>query len=359
MIRILHIVPNMQIGGLETFIMNIYRNINREEIQFDFLEHYKNKSAYDDEIKKLGGKVYNFTFRNDKNIFKYIFQLNNFFKVHKEYKIIHCHMESVGAIVFFIAKLHGIKIRIGHAHTNSTNKNIKGFIKKIISKPYKYFTTLNFACSKEAGEYLFGNKKFEIIPNAIEQSKYKFDLNVRNKLRKEFRINDDFVIGHVGRMDKSKNQIFLIDIFYQYLKINPNAKLVLVGDGEDRLKIENKINEYEIKNNVILLGVRNDINKIYSMFDLFVFPSVFEGLGIVLIEAQINGLNCITTLDIPKETKISNGITYLSLDDKSKWIETICQNEKRPCSLEYNELIYNYDILNLIKKLEDVYKLGR
>lgn len=157
--RILHIVPNMNIGGLETFIMNVYRNIDRDKIQFDFLEHYAEESAYDEEIKSLGGKIYNFTFRNDNNLFKYIKNLNNFFKTHKEYKILHCHMESVGAIVFIIARLHGIKILIGHAHTNSTSNTIKGRIKRFVSKFFKYTTTLNLACSNEAGKYLFRKKK--------------------------------------------------------------------------------------------------------------------------------------------------------------------------------------------------------
>ena len=312
--RILHIVPNMNMGGLETFIMNVYRNIDRDKIQFDFLEHYKEESFYDKEINMLGGKVYHFTFRNDNNIFKYIFNLNNFFKNHKEYDVIHCHMESIGALIFLIAKIHGIKIRIGHAHTNSTSNNLKGYIKRITSLFFKYTTTTNLACSEEAGRYLYSNKKITVIPNGIDFDKFKFNKDIRVKLRNEYNLKNKFVIGHVGRMDNAKNQLFLIDVFYEYQKSNKNAILILVGDGELKDAIISKISSLKIEDKVLLFGVRSNINEIYSMFDLFLFPSLFEGLGIVLIEAQINGLTVVASNNIPKSTRISDSIKYLSLE---------------------------------------------
>lgn len=355
--RVLHVVPNMNVGGLETFIMNVYRNIDRDKIQFDFLEHYIEPSVYDEEIEKLGGKIYHFSLRNDNNIFKYIIELNKFFKEHKEYKIVHCHMESIGTILFLVAKLNGVKIRIGHAHTTSTNNNLKGFVKKIISKPFKYTTTTNFACSFDAGEYLFKNKKYEVIPNAIDIDKFKFDENSRTYLRKELGLEGYQVIGHVGRMDKAKNQLFLIDIFNEYLKINSKSKLVLVGDGELRDEIIDRIKELNIEDKVLLLGVRKDVNKLYSAFDLFVFPSLFEGLGIVLIEAQVNGLTCLVSDNIPKITKISNKIKYLSLEDKSSWINEIKKNKKGDHQVKHNKLVDNYDIKILVKKLEKIYTM--
>ena len=355
--RILHIVPNMNMGGLETFIMNVYRNVNRNKIQFDFLEHYQEESAYDKEIIELGGRIYRFSLRNDNNIFKYIINLNKFFKEHQEYKIIHCHMESIGALIFFIAKLHGIKVRIGHAHTNSTNKNLKGVIKRIISKPFKYTTTLNLACSDEAGKYLFKHKKYIVIPNAIDIDKFKRDEKARKELRKKLKIDNEFVIGHVGRMDKGKNQLFLIDVFNEYLNVNSNAKLVLVGDGEDYNKILNKVNELNISDKVIFTGVRHDIDKMYSVFDLFVFPSLYEGLGIVLIEAQVNGLRCLVSDTVPKTTKVSDGIKYLSLKDYSLWVKEIVKNQNKDNDIKYNKLLDDYDINLLVKKLEKIYRI--
>lgn len=355
--RILHIIPNMNMGGLETFIMNVYRNIDRDKIQFDFLEHYQEESAYDKEILALGGKIYHFTLRNDNNIVKYIIDLWKFFRKHQEYRVIHCHMESIGALLFFIAKIHGVKVRIGHAHTTSTNKNIKGFIKKIISKPFKYTTTLNLACSDEAGKYLFKHKKYIVIPNAIEIDKFKYDEKVRRILRKELKIDKSFVIGHVGRMDKGKNQLFLIEVFNEYLKVNSDAKLVLVGDGEDRKKIVDKIKLLKLEEKVILTGVRQDINEIYSMFDIFVFPSLYEGLGIVLIEAQVNGLRCLVSDTVPKTTKVSNGIKYLSLKDSSVWVKEFSKYQSNGHQVKYNKLLNDYNIDFLVKKLEKIYRI--
>lgn len=357
MIRVLHIVPNMNIGGLETFIMNVYRNIDRTKIQFDFLEHYQEDSAYDQEIRDLGGKIYHFSLRNDNNIFKYIINLNNFFKSHSEYKILHCHMESIGALVFIIAKLHGVRVRIGHSHTTATNKNFKGFIKKITSKLFKYTTTLNLACSDEAGNYLFGNKSYNIVCNAIKVEDFYYDINVRKELRSIFNIEEKFVIGHVGRMDQGKNQLFLIDVFYEYLKVNSNACLVLIGDGEDRCKIIKKIREYDIDDKVLLLGTRRDVNKIYSMFDVFVFPSVFEGLGITLIEAQINGLPCIASKGIPQECVISDRVSFLDLSDSiDVWVKKIVDYKDYDRQLVvYNEKKDKYNIVFLVKYLEDLY----
>lgn len=355
--RILHIVPNMHMGGLETFIMNVYRNINRDKIQFDFLEHYREESAYDKEISALGGKIYHFTLRNDNNIVKYIVDLWKFFKEHQEYQVIHCHMESIGALIFFIAKLHGIKVRIGHAHTNSTNKDFKGYIKKIISKPFKYTTTLNLACSDEAGKYLFKNKDYIVIPNAIEFKRFKYDEKARKKIRKELGIDDSFVIGHVGRMDEGKNQLFLIDVFNEYLKLNSQAKLVLVGEGEYYNEIINKINQLGINDQVIFTGVRQDINKIYSAFDLFCFPSLYEGLGIVLIEAQVNGLTCLVSDTVPLLTKITDEIKYLSLNNKEKWVREISECEKKERIVTYNKELDNYNVHKLIEKIEEIYRI--
>lgn len=357
MIRVLHVVPNMQVGGLETFIMNIYKNIDRDKIQFDFLEHYKEESAYDEQIRSLGGNIYHFSLRNDNNIFRYIINLNKFFKEHKEYKIIHCHMESIGSLVFFIARFHGIKICIGHSHTTSANKNIKGFVKKMISKPFKFFTDYNFACSKEAGKYLFGKKEFEVISNAIDMKKFVFNKKIRNKLRKEFHLENSFVIGHVGRMDKGKNQLFLLDIFNSYQKVDPNSFLVLIGDGEDREKIVHKINNYGLNDKVLLLGIRKDVYELYSMFDMFVFPSLFEGLPLTLIEAEVNGLTCLASDNISKECIISDKIHFLDVNENAlKWKDKIIEikDTKREV-VNFNDNKEKYNIVDLAKYLENKY----
>lgn len=359
MIKILHVVPNMQAGGLETFIMNIMRNIS-DEVEFDFLVHYKEKKFYDDEIERLGGTIYRFSLRDDHNIFKYIGQLNKFFKNHKEYKIIHCHMPSIGFLIFLIAKKNGIKVRIAHSHHSNCEKNLKGYVKNFLSKFFKYTSTHNFACSQDAGKYLFGKKKYTVIPNAIELDKFKFDVQQRAKIRKELKINDNtMVIGHIGRFCEQKNHDKLIDIFNDYQKINPNSVLLLVGTGETLEKTKNKVASLNLENNVRFLGVRKDTPALYSAFDAFLLPSTSEGLGIVLIEAQMSGLYCYTTdKKVPKAALISDRLTYLDGDKNSEmWAnELIKENNYDRKNINFNKNKDNYDIKQIAKELEKFYK---
>lgn len=359
MIKILHVVPNMQAGGLETFIMNIMRNIS-DEVEFDFLVHYKEKKFYDDEIERLGGTIYRFSLRDDHNIFKYIGQLNKFFKNHKEYKIIHCHMSSIGFLVFLIAKKNGIKVRIAHSHNINSEKSIKGKVKYFLSRFIRYNSTHNFACSNEAGKYLFGKKKYTIIPNAIDLDKFKFDLNKRKKIRKELKINDDtMVIGHIGRFCKQKNHEKIIEIFNSYQKENPNSVLLLVGEGETLTQVKKQVKELKLDNKVKFLGIRKDTDALYSAFDIFLFPSLFEGLGIVLIEAQMSGLYCYTTdKKVPKAALISDRLTYLDGDKNSEmWAnELIKENNYDRKNINFNKNKENYDIKQIAKELEKFYK---
>lgn len=355
-IKVLHIVPNMQAGGLETFIMNIMYNIDRKKIQFDFLVHYKERKFYDNEIESLGGKIHRLSVREDNNIIKYIFDLNRFFKTHKEYKIIHCHMESLGFLIFLIAKINGVKVRIAHSHNINTENTFKGKIKYFLSRFFKYLSTDNFACSKEAGDYLFKNHKYEILPNAIDLTKFKFSKEKRNKIRNELNIDKDtIVIGHIGRFCKQKNHNQLIDIFNEYQKNNPNTKLILVGTGEELENIKEKCIKLNLSNKVIFLSNRKDTDYLYSAFDIFLFPSLFEGLGIVLIEAQMSGLMCYTTdKAVPKEACISNRLTYIKINDD--WTNKLINNNKYDRkNIKFNNNKENYNIIKLTKKLQEFY----
>ena len=360
-VKVLHIVPNMQAGGLETFLMNIMRNINREKVQFDFLVHYKERKFYDDEIETLGGKIYRFSVREDSNYLKYICQLNKFFKDHKEYKIIHCHMPSVGFLVLSIAKIHGVKIRIAHSHNNSCENTLKGKIKSFLIRFEKYVSTDNFACSKDAGNFLFGKRKFTVVPNAIVLDKFKFDNEKRKKIRRDLNINnDEIVIGHIGRFCVQKNHDKLIDIFYNYQKKVKNSRLVLVGDGELRELVKEKCVRLNIDDKVIFLGTRKDTDCLYSAFDMFVFPSLFEGLGIVLIEAQMSGLYCFTTYNhVPKEASISDRLIYLKNDDLRWENKLIKNNNYDRINVNFNDNKNNYDIKEVCKKLENFYLRGK
>ncbi len=357
-LRILQIVPNMQSGGLENLIMNIYRNIDTSKIQFDFLVHYTEKKHFDDEIEKMGGRIYRFSLRNDNNIFKYIIQLNNFYKKHQEYKVIHCHMSSIGFINFLIAKKNGIKVRIAHSHNSKTDNTIKGHIKRIMMLPYKYVSTINFACSTEAGYFLFKNKKFTFIPNAIDVIKYRFDKDKRNKLRKKLGFADnDIVLGHIGRFNVQKNHEYIIEMFRILSKRNSKYKLLLIGDGELKETIEKKCKQYHIDKSVKFTGVVSNSYDYYNTMDLFILPSLFEGLPVVGVEAQANGLKCIFSDNITREVDLTN-IKYLPLN-LEMWINEI-QKINMNSDVERknkNKIILDsyFNIKELAKKLEYEY----
>ena len=357
-IRILQILPGGQVcGGIEFFVMNYYREIVKLGVQFDFLVHYKQKGYFDDEIKKLGGKIYYFSVREDKNLIKYIYQLCKFFYKHKEYKIIHGHMPGMAPIYFFIAKLFGVKYRISHCHVTETENTLKGKILKQIIKVIPFFSNIYFACSKEAGYFMYGNRKFKVIHNAIDIKKFVFNKNKRENIRKELNISDNFVIGHVGRFNLQKNHKFLIEVFNQVYLQNNKARLLLIGEGPLENEIRHQVNELGLNKVVIFLGIRKDVADLYNAMDCFVFPSLFEGLGIVVIEAQANGLNCYISDVIPKEVQITNLVNFLSLKNEFKiWAKKISNinNEKHINQIKQIEN-RGYNINSEVKKLQYYY----
>lgn len=328
-IRVLQVVPNMDAGGLESFIMNMYRNIDREKIQFDFLIHYTKKSHFDEEIERLGGKIYRLSFREDNNLIKYIYDLIKFFKEHSEYRIVHGHMLSTAVFYLGIAKIYNVPVRIIHSHNTSTEKKIKGIIKYFMIKLSKKFSNVWLACSEAAGKFVYGNKSFKIINNAIDIRKFIYNNNTRKKIREELNIEDKFVIGHIGRFNSQKNHKFLLDIFNEISKKKENAVLLLIGKGELEKDIKKKIDKLGLNNRVMLLGVRSDVDVLYQAFDVFLLPSLFEGLPVVGIEAQAAGIQTIFSNTITKEVKISELAHFIDLNDtEEKWAEYILSLER-------------------------------
>ena len=359
-IRILHVVRYLEQGGIQNFLMNLYRNIDTKKIQFDFL--VSGEGFFDGEIKSRGGKIYTIPYITDLGVKKYQTELEKFFKEHLEYKIVHCHLNQLSGVVLEVAKKMNILCRIAHAHTTKNTNNIlvkiyKSYLQNKINKNATHL----FACSEEAAKCMFrkDNKRAVIINNGIQIEKFIFSQEKRNYIRKQLNIEDNtMVIGHVGRFSKVKNQNFLLDIFYEYQKINQNSVLILVGEGQTREKIIEKIKMLRLENKVILVGSQKEIANYYSCFDSFVFPSLFEGLGIVLIEAQVSGLKCFASDKvIPKSTKISENITYIDIDLKPEdWAKQI------PLDNFYQETRNNikidkeiYDIKKIVKKLEHFY----
>lgn len=361
-IRILHVVGKMHRAGLETFIMNMYRNIDRNIIQFDFLTHYQERSDYDDEIESMGGRIYRFSVMDDKDILKYIKDLNIFFEKHKDYDIVHGHWTTLGFLYMFFAKKHKVRRRISHAHGARTSENLKDQVKKILSKSMKYFSNYYFACSEKAALWLYGSSyvekdKVKIINNAIDSKKFSFNKIIREQYRQSLKIDDKLVVGHIGRFEASKNQSFLLEIFQEILNLNKNAVLLLVGFGEDEIILRNKIKSMGIQRKVLFLGTREDIPELLSAMDVFIFPSRNEALGISAIESQAAGLPTLVSEEIPQEAYITEYIMKCELDDSLRnWAKESINISKMERKNTASKIIKNgYDIKSEAIRLQNIY----
>lgn len=324
MIRILQCVNDMHRAGLETMLMNYYRNIDREKIQFDFLTHRPQRSDYDDEIESLGGKIYYAPRLYPQNYPKYFKWMKQFFSEHPEYKIIHSHIDAMSYLPLKAAKKANIPVRIAHSHNTSIDKDFKYLLKQYFRSRITTVATDYCTCGQEAGKFLFGNKDFTFIPNAIEVDKFLYDKDLRNKKRAELGIKDEFVVGHVGRLSYQKNHKLLIEIFDSLLKLERNALLVLVGVGEKEEEIKKQIHELGLDSKVKFLGNRSDVNELYQAMDVFVMPSFFEGVPVVGIEAQFSDLPCIFSDRVPKEVKFNSKTQFVKLEAAlDEWVKSI------------------------------------
>lgn len=321
-IRILHVVQRMEAAGTQALLMNIYRKIDRTKVQFDFLVEYASKQFYDDEIISLGGRIYYTTVREDFNIFKFMKTMEKILKEHPEYKIVHVHPYTIGYFCLKVAKKCDIPVRIAHSHENNAVRDTKYLLKLGMQKMYTLHATDLFACSEEAGKYLFKNKKFEVLQNAIDSSRFIANLDNRAKVRKELNIENNFVVGHIGRFNPAKNHSFLLEVFSELKKIYNNAKLLLIGSGELEKDIHKKVVNLSLENDVIFLGNRKDVEYLYQAMDVFIFPSLFEGLGIVAIEAQAAGVPIVCSEGVPLDTEVTPLYKRLSLEKSPKvWAE--------------------------------------
>ncbi len=354
-IRVLQIVTTMNRGGLETMLMNYYRHIDRTKVQFDFLVHRPEEGDYEKEILSLGGRVYRVTSLNPFSP-AYYNALNSFFSEHK-YSIVHCHLDCMSAIPLSVAKKHGVKHRFAHAHSKSQDKDLKYPLKIFCKSLIPLFASELFACGKEAGDWMFNGKTFSVINNAIDAAKYIFNNSVRENKRIEFDLSEHFTICHVGRFCYPKNHNFIIDVFNEILKIEPNAQLLLVGTGDGLSDIRNKVNDMHIGNNVHFLGLRSDIPELLMASDAFLFPSMYEGVSLATIEAQASGLPCCFSDRIPKECKVTDDVIFISLEKSpSYWAEQVYNSKhyQRPDNYKYIKNA-GYDICDKANWLENLY----
>ena len=364
MTKVLYFVDRLRHGGIQQLILEILKHYDRENMQIDLLI-FNDGETYplEEEIRKLGINIY----KIDgwiKTPLSYITQkkvLDKFYKEHHDYKVVHLHSSSKNFLVLKEAKKYGIPMRIAHSHNIGfqTKNKAKILIGNILKNELIKNATDYFACSRLAGEWLFGKKQeIKIIHNAIDYERFKFNNDIRIETRKKLKFSDeDIVIGHVGRFTNQKNHNFLIDIFYELYLKNKNYKLLLVGIGEKENEIKNKIKTLGIQENVLFIGFCDEVNKIMQAMDIFVFPSLYEGLGLVLIEAQASGLPCITSkYVVPSEVKINENFKFLELNNNPKeWANEIMNIPIKRKSIDNEIIEAGYLIDDMVKKLQQYY----
>lgn len=357
-IRVLQVVTNMDRGGLETMLMNYYRHVDRESVQFDFLTHRADQAAYDDEIKALGGRIYHLP-RLIPWSRSYGKALNRFFAQHPEYQIVHVHQDCLSSVILQEAKKCGVPVRIAHSHNADQDKNLKYPIKLFYMRSIPRYATDLMACSQKAGEWMFRGAPFTVLHNAIDAAAYSFDVSKREDVRRRLKIPEEaLVLGHVGRFMPQKNHEFLLDIFSAAARKEANARLLLIGDGDLRAKIEAKAQQLGLSDRVIFTGVRADVPDLLQAMDLFVLPSLYEGLGIAAVEAQASGLPCVISDRVPNECMVTRGlVTEMCLSDTpEQWAEHILSRRNAERTDRYEEVSASgYDIVDSAKRLEQFY----
>lgn len=356
--KILMVVHEMNRGGVENFIMNLYRVIDRDVIQFDFVSHTDKKCDFDEEIEELGGTIYHCPDYRIVNHITYCKWWNNFFVSHPEYKIVHSHLDSSANIHLRIAKKFGC-VTIAHSHNTQEGIGVRALVKKFLKFGFNSCCDYKFGCSQAANKWLYGKKSDNsvVIRNGIISSRYVFDLDKRKYYKNEFGIDGKSVIGSVARFSHQKNHEFIVDVFYEYNKLNPNSVLILVGDGELKHSIIQKVNSLCLNDNVIFTGVRSDVSEILNVFDLFLMPSFYEGLPVSIIEAEASGLKCLLSDVITRETDITGNVEFFSLDESPKmWAEKISEMltyDRTDTSEKIKKA--GYDIMTTAQQLTDFY----
>lgn len=338
-IRVLNVTTVFKAAGIESFIMNIYRNIDREKVQFDFMVMRDEKEYYDEEIESLGGKKYTIQ-KDSKNIFIKVLKESKafygFLKIHS-YDIVHIHYTTpLRAFYALAAKKAGAKVIVYHSH--SAEVSGKSFLKRllysILRKCIEKWATDYFACSKVAAEWMFPPKliseeKTKIIYNGIDVNRFRFDKKSRDVVRNELGVSDEFVMIHTGRFLEQKNHKFVLEVFQKIKMEQSDAKLLLLGTGDLFEEVEHYANELNISDSVFFLGVRTDVERYLCAADCYIMPSLYEGLPVAAVEAECSGLPCFLSTNITREVALTDIVKFLNLSQSSEeWAEEIILSRK-------------------------------
>ena len=364
-IRILHAGLTDNLGGVESFVMNIYRKIDRSKVQFDFLVEHSKRLPFEEEIEALGGRIYHeYYFMRSRNEESAV-TVKDFFDRHPEFAGVHLHANGLNTLfrVLMEAKRHHIPIRVLHSHNNGYmyHYNIKQklyerYVKTVMGK----YVTDYFACSKEAGEWMFGNNKpFSVIQNAIDLEKFAYNEETCNRIRAELGIEDNQkLIGFAGSFNYQKDPLSLIDIFKEVYQKDASYRLVMLGKGKLFDAVQEKIGEYGFKEAVHCVGSKSNVHEYMQAMDLFLLPSRFEGFGIVLLEAQAAGMPCVTSKDVvSKSADITGNVQFVSKElAPTAWADAVLKTEIKRYDAKALFQNSDYNIDKLVKKMEDFYE---
>lgn len=372
-IRVLQVLTIMNRGGAETMVMNYYRHMDRSKVQFDFLLHREEEGVFDDEIKKLGGRIHRLSNISLTNLRNYQKLLDAFFKQNSDYNIVHSHLNALSIFVLKAAKKHKVPVRIAHSHTSLYNINLNPFSKKSSSLPFAIkfvaqnifkmgitkYANVYYACGEKAGMWLFGRKNksnFKIINNAIDATKFTFNKPVALEYKKMLHVNDQLVIGHVGNFVPEKNHSFILKVFKEVKETEKNAVLILVGGGKTT-EFQQEAKDLNIEEAVYFLGVRNDVEHVLQAMDIFLFPSTNEGLPVTLIEAQASGLRIFASDDISKELNITGLVSFIALSESPAfWANQILEHQTYDRKNTSHQIVArNYDIKSNAEMLQAFY----
>ena len=366
-VKVLYFVDRLKHGGIQQLLIEMLKHINKDKIQMDVLV-FDDGQTYplEEEVKKHGANLY----KIDgwiKTPLSYINQkkaLDKFFEEHNDYKVIHFNSSSKNFSILKEAKKYGVPIRITHAHSIDfqTKNQLKIKIGNILKKQLIKNATNYFACSKLAGEWLFGKEiiktnAFKIIHNAVDYNKFKFNEEIRNKIRNELQIDNNCILfGNAGRIVTLKNHTFLIDVFEKIHQKNKNTKLIIIGTGEKEEEIKQKVNNLNLSNDVIFTGFKNNVNDYFSAIDAFLMPSLYEGLPVTCVEAQASGIPCFLSDAITTEVKIADNVKFISLEKTSEeWAKEILKSDLQRKNNEIQLKEAGYFIENMLEELEKIY----
>ncbi|MBQ6928303.1 MAG: glycosyltransferase family 1 protein [Oscillospiraceae bacterium] len=361
MIRVLHMIASLDVGGSQTMMMNIYRKIDRDRIQFDFVIDRPEETYFAAEIRELGGRVYTLPAFRGTNAGEIKRDWNNFFYTHPEYHILHSHVRSYASLYLPVARAHGVKTII-HSHSTSTGGGVKGAVKTVMQLPLRHQADVLMACSRDAGEWLYGKRacqseRFVLLPNGIDTERFILAPGTRERYRRDLGLEERFVIGNVGRFYDVKNHTFLLDVFQKIREREPRAVLLLVGVGPLQQQMAQKAVDLGVAEDVIMTGNRTDVPELLGAMDVFAFPSLWEGLPMTVVEAQAAGLPCVLSDTITREVDVSPLVEYLPLGDAAQWADALLRRRERMDAMDAMDAIRRagFDIRSSAQKLTEIY----